>query len=212
MSSVCYRRQKRTLWLYLSAVLGHIHRYVILFDVISLICFVTSFPTSRSLSRNDAVKVDFDNMRIEKSYHRADLRRLSTESYVKQEGKSLSTQWLWYRKEESGDWIKYGVTVRWSKWKMEGICGITTELWKKFRFAQDQTLMRCTIPNICQGKKNHQKSNFFSFSIVRNNYHAKSPAKKLRASMTTIDNFSFHTLSNCTFLLYDVASIIAPTL
>lgn len=51
-------------------------------------------------------------MRIEKSYHRADLRRLSTDSYVKQEGKSLSTQWLWYRKEESGDWIKYGVTVR----------------------------------------------------------------------------------------------------
>lgn len=58
------------------------------------------------------MKVDFDNMRIEKSYHRADLRRLSTESYVKQEGKSLSTQWLWYRKEENGDWIKYGVTVR----------------------------------------------------------------------------------------------------
>ena len=140
-------------------------------------------------------------MRIEKSYHRADLRRLSTESYVKQEGKSLSTQWLWYRKEESGDWIKYGVTVRWSKWKMEGICGITTELWKKFRFAQDQTLMRCTIPNICQGKKNHQKSNFFSFSIVRNNYHAKSPAKKLRASMTTTDNFSFHTLSNYIFVI-----------
>ena len=73
------------------------------------------------------MKVDFDNMRIEKSYHRADLRRLSTESYVKQEGKSLSTQWLWYRKEESGDWIKYGVRVRRSKWEMEGILRITAE-------------------------------------------------------------------------------------
>ena len=162
------------MWLYLSAVFGHIHHYVILFDVISLICFVTSFPASRSSSRNDAVKVDFDNMRIEKSYHRADLRRLSTESYVKQEGKSLSTQWLWYRKEESGDWIKYGVTtVRWSKWKMEGICGITAELWKKFRSAQDRTLMRCTIPKICQGKKKITKNEISSFSIVRNNYHAK---------------------------------------
>ena len=30
--------------------------------------------------------------------------------------------------------------------------------------------------------------------------------------MTTTDNFLFHTLSNCTFLLYDVASIIARTL
>ena len=36
------------------------------------------------------MKVDFDNMRIEKSYHRADLRRLSTESFVNQEGKSLA--------------------------------------------------------------------------------------------------------------------------
>ena len=178
-------------------------------------------------------------MRIEKSYHRADLRRLSTESYVKQEGKSLSTQWLWYRKEESGDWIKYGVTVRWSKWKMEGICGITTELWKKFRFAQDQTLMRCTIPNICQGKKNHQKSNFFSFSIVRNNYHAKPLTNNLAIicyrtfkpmpqsgvsykmtrkilglvwqPLTTFHSMPFLTVHFC-YTIYDVVSIIAPTL
>ncbi|XP_073244525.1 protein mono-ADP-ribosyltransferase PARP12-like [Porites lutea] len=60
-------------------------------------------------------------MRIEKSYHRADLRRLSTESYVKQEGKGLSTQWLWYRKEESGDWIKYGVTTGESDLKQEDL-------------------------------------------------------------------------------------------
>lgn len=36
------------------------------------------------------MKVDFDNIRIEKNYHWPDLRRLSTESYVKQESKVLA--------------------------------------------------------------------------------------------------------------------------
>lgn len=54
------------------------------------------------------MKLDFEKMRIGKSYHRADLRRLSTESFVKEQGTSLGTQWLWYRKEESGEWTEYG--------------------------------------------------------------------------------------------------------
>ena len=58
------------------------------------------------------VKIDFENMKIEKSYHRVDLRRLSTESYVTEQSTSLSTPWLWYRQEESGEWTEYGVTVR----------------------------------------------------------------------------------------------------
>lgn len=62
--------------------------------------------------RKDAVKLDFENMRLEKRYHRADLRRLSTESYVKEQGTSLATQWLWYRKEDSGEWLEYGVKAR----------------------------------------------------------------------------------------------------
>lgn len=56
----------------------------------------------------DAVKLDFESMKIQKSYHRADLRRLTTESRIKQQGHCLATHWLWYRKEESGDWVKYG--------------------------------------------------------------------------------------------------------
>jgi len=63
-------------------------------------------------SRKDVVKIDFENMRIEKSYQRADLRRLSTDSYVKEQKTILGTQWLWYRKEESGEWTQYGVKVR----------------------------------------------------------------------------------------------------
>lgn len=63
--------------------------------------------TITSSRRTDAVKVDFESMTIQKSYHRADLRRLSTQSYIKEQG-SLATQWRWYRKEESGDWVKYG--------------------------------------------------------------------------------------------------------
>lgn len=62
--------------------------------------------------RKDSVKLDFEKMRIEKSYHRADLRRLSTESFVKEQGTSLGTRWLWYRKEESGEWTEYGEKVR----------------------------------------------------------------------------------------------------
>lgn len=63
-----------------------------------------------SLSKNPA-KVDFENMRIERNHKRADLRRLSTESYVRQKEEkrpSLLTHWVWYRKEESGEWVKYG--------------------------------------------------------------------------------------------------------
>ena len=44
---------------------------------------------SRSSSSEDAMKVDFENMRIEKNYHWPDVRRLSKESYVKQESKVL---------------------------------------------------------------------------------------------------------------------------
>lgn len=54
-------------------------------------------------------------MRIERNYKRADLRRLSTESYVRQKEEkrpSLLTHWVWYRKEESGEWVEYGGKVR----------------------------------------------------------------------------------------------------
>lgn len=54
-------------------------------------------------------------MRIERNYKRADLRRLSTESYVRQKEEkrnSLLTHWVWYRKEESGEWVAYGGKVR----------------------------------------------------------------------------------------------------
>lgn len=61
--------------------------------------------------RKDTVKLDFENMKIQKSYHRADVRRLSTESYVKEHKSGLATQWIWYRKEESRDWVKYGEEV-----------------------------------------------------------------------------------------------------
>ena len=54
-------------------------------------------------------------MRVEKTYHRADMRTLSTESYVKLQRKSLGTQWLWYKREDSGDWAEYGVKVRETK-------------------------------------------------------------------------------------------------
>ena len=67
-----------------------------------------------SLSKNPA-KVDLENMRIERNYKRADLRRLSTESYVRQKEEnrpSLLTHWVWYRKEESGEWVEYGGKVR----------------------------------------------------------------------------------------------------
>ncbi|KAL9987951.1 hypothetical protein ACROYT_G002337 [Oculina patagonica] len=64
--------------------------------------------TNASSQRKDAVKLDFESMRIQESYHRADIRRLSTESYVKEQDNCLTTQWLWYRKEESRDWVKYG--------------------------------------------------------------------------------------------------------
>lgn len=50
-------------------------------------------------------------MKIQKSYHRADMRRLTTDSCIKQHGNSLDTHWLWYRKEENGDWVKYGEEV-----------------------------------------------------------------------------------------------------
>lgn len=50
-------------------------------------------------------------MKIQKSYHRADMRRLTTDSCIKQQGNSLDTHWLWYRKEENGDWVKYGEEV-----------------------------------------------------------------------------------------------------
>ena len=64
-----------------------------------------------SSRRPDAVKVDFESMAIQKSYHKADLRRLSTESYIKEQDNCLATQWVWFRKEESGDWVKYGEEV-----------------------------------------------------------------------------------------------------
>jgi len=72
---------------------------------------VKSYSRERNTlsSRKDVVKIDFENMRIEKSYQRADLRRLSTDSYVKEQKTILGTQWLWYRKEESGEWTQYGV-------------------------------------------------------------------------------------------------------
>lgn len=50
-------------------------------------------------------------MKIQKSYHRADMRRLTTDSCIKQQGNNLDTYWLWYRKEENGDWVKYGEEV-----------------------------------------------------------------------------------------------------
>lgn len=60
--------------------------------------------------RKYSVNVDFENMKIEKTYQRADLRRLSTESFVNGkagESTSLLTQWVWYRQEESGEWAEY---------------------------------------------------------------------------------------------------------
>ena len=59
----------------------------------------------------DTVKLDFESMKIQKSYHRADMRRLTTDSCIKQQGNNLDTYWLWYRKEENGDWVKYGEEV-----------------------------------------------------------------------------------------------------
>ena len=70
-----------------------------------------AIPRNTSSRRADAVKVDFESMTIQKSYHRADLRRLSTKSHVNEQDNCLATQWLWYRKEESGDWVKYGEEV-----------------------------------------------------------------------------------------------------
>ena len=64
--------------------------------------------------RKYSVKVDFENMKIEKTYQRADLRRLSTESFVNGkagESTSLLTQWVWYRQEESGEWAEYEAKV-----------------------------------------------------------------------------------------------------
>lgn len=70
-------------------------------------------PRNTSSQRKDTMKLDFESMRIEKRYNRIDIRRLSSESSVKQQDTDcLATQWLWFRKEESGDWVKYGVEVR----------------------------------------------------------------------------------------------------
>lgn len=71
-----------------------------------------AIPRNTSSRRTGAVKVDFESMTMQKSYHRADLRRLSTQSYIKEQDNCLATQWLWYRKEDSGDWVKYGEEVR----------------------------------------------------------------------------------------------------
>jgi len=75
-----------------------------MFNLLSLF----AIPRNTSSRRTGAVKVDFESMTMQKSYHRADLRRLSTQSYIKEQDNCLATQWLWYRKEESGDWVKYG--------------------------------------------------------------------------------------------------------
>lgn len=70
-------------------------------------------PRNTSSQRKDTMKLDFESMRIEKRYNRIDIRRLSSESSVKQQDTDcLATQWLWFRKEESGDWVKYGAEVR----------------------------------------------------------------------------------------------------
>ena len=81
-----------------------------MFNVLPLLDVI---PRNTSSQRKDTVKLDFESMRIQKSYHRADIRRLSTESYVKVQDSCLATQWLWYRKEDNGDWVKYGKEVHW---------------------------------------------------------------------------------------------------
>ena len=93
------------IWCGSSELLSNLHD--LLFFLLDLI------PRNTSSQRKDTMKLDFESMRIEKRYNRLDIRRLSSESSVKQQDTDcLATQWLWFRKEETGDWVKYGVEVR----------------------------------------------------------------------------------------------------
>lgn len=116
-------------------------------------------PRTTSSRRTDAVKVDFESMTIQKSYHRADLRRLSTESYIKEQDDRLATQWLWYREEKSGDWVKYGESVCWNNEKLflTSACGLHYQKWPKYIFSS--TCQFYSLKDKRSLKKNYQLGN-----------------------------------------------------
>ena len=63
---------------------------------------------SATQAAEEPVKLDFESMKIEKNYRRADLRRLSTDSYVKAGDATMATIWDWYWQDEDMGWSKYG--------------------------------------------------------------------------------------------------------
>lgn len=74
--------------------------------------FDNVFVFSRSHVKSDTpVRLDFQHMRMEVNYYRSELRRLSTESYVKKPSDVLATRWVWYRLSDQGEWNEYGNKV-----------------------------------------------------------------------------------------------------
>lgn len=142
-------------------------------------------PRNTSSQRRDAVKLDFESMRIQKSYHRADVRRLSTESYVKEQDNCLATQWLWYRKEESGHWVKYGEEVYWndemSHWFKKWPKSIFS---LPYQFTVQQT----------SDKNNHRKQDKHPKNVVlcgENCYFELNTVSELTLTVLTVINICF---------------------
>lgn len=151
-----------------------------------------SREASKASHRKDSVKLDFENMRVEKTYHRADLRRLSTESYVKLQRKSLGTQWVWYRREDSGDWAEYGVKSE-SDVKQEDLESAFLRREGNYNFTREGQEFRLQFFMNPMCEKSFRP---YSKRIVRRRPAFKSPEDIKKLTMGDVEKRSWFSLRN----------------